>query len=911
MNTKIQGMTVEIGGSTAGLSAALKDIRKEAGDTQRELSEINKLLKFDPENTVLQAQKLTALGEAVKIASDKVEAFHQAQEKVDELFRNKEIDADAYNNFTRQLIQAEQELEKAEKVQRDYISSLDKTEEEADDAAKEVKKLGEKTEDSADKAEKSKDKWDKLGSILGTVGKAVGAAVTAISGALVAAGKEAFEIGVEYESAFAGVKKTVDATDEQLAALSDGIRAMAMEIPATTTEIAEVAEAAGQLGIATDDILDFTRVMIDLGESTNLSADEAASSLAKLANITGMQAEDYSRLGAAIVDLGNHFATTEADIVEMTTRLASTGSVVGLSESQMLAVATALSSVGIEAEAGGSAISKLMKNMEVAVQTYGTAASVIDSTGYSLRELELMSANQSKDFKALADEIGVTSTELNGYINSVKKMEQYSSIAGQTADEFIASWGTDAVVAMDSFITGLGNSEEAGKSAVEVLQEMGLTEVRLSNAVLALASSGGILTEAVNTSTQAWEENTALTNEAEQRYATMESQLAILTNTAKDFGITLYESMTNPMTGLIDFANEQLVLLSDAFRNEGMEGLLAALDEVIANVVTYIADHAETVIDTSLEILFSIVDALLANLDTLTEAASGIVLTLVQKIIEYLPELVNAAVEIVTTLAADIGEALPELIPAAVEAIQMIIKGLLDNLDLIVEAAFSLVTGLCEGILASIPQLAEQAPVLIGALITGLLDCIPVLIECAIELLGALTEGFVENMILVTSSTMEVVSGIRDTFVNYDWAALGKNLLEGIGNGIKNAWNSLKTTVTDAANKIKDAFCDLFDINSPSKVMADLVGKNLADGIGVGFTDEIDRVAKDMAESLPLSEFNHDIQTVFHGSYDRDYSEDINITMPILLDGKPIAERTSKLQRNMSVGRYRAAGVSV
>lgn len=904
-------MTVEIGGSTAGLSAALKDIRKEAGDTQRELSEINKLLKFDPENTVLQAQKLAALGDAVKIASEKVEAFHQAHEKVDELFRKGEIDADAYNNFTRQLIQAEQELEKAEKAQKNYTSSLDTLGDEADQTAKEVKQLGEKTEDSADKAEKSKDKWDKLGSVLGTVGKAVGVAVTAISGALAAAGKEAFQIGMEYESAFAGVKKTVDATDEQLAALSDGIRNMAMEIPATTTEIAGVAEAAGQLGIATDDILDFTRVMIDLGESTNLSADEAASSLAKLANITGMQAEDYSRLGAAIVDLGNHFATTEADIVAMTTRLASTGAVVGLSEAQMLAVATALSAVGIEAEAGGSAISKLMKNMEVSVKTYDGAVEMIERTGRSLRNLELLEANGSKYFKMAADEIGVTSTELSKAIDTVRKMEQYSSIAGQSIDEFIDAWGNDAVVAMDSFITGLGNSEAAGKSAVEVLQEMGLTEIRLSNAVLALASSGGILTEAVNTSNTAWSENTALTNEAEQRYATMESQLAILANTARDFGITLYESMTNPITGLIDFANEQLVLLSDAFRNEGMEGLLAALDEVIANVVTYIADHAETVIDTSLEILFSLVDALLANLDKLTEAASGIVLTLVQKIIEYLPELVKAAVEIVTMLAADIGEALPELIPAAVEAVRSIVAGLIDNVGLLVDAAIALILGLADGLMAALPELSEKAPEIVVSLVNGIVENLPKLTEAAVELIVTLTEGLADNTEVVIDAGFAVMEALWDTITEVDWLELGGNIMNGIMDGILAGIRGIGNVLSKVKDGIVGGFKELFDINSPSKVMADEIGFNLADGIGVGFMDEIDRVAKDMAESLPLSEFGHDIQTVFHGSYDRDYYEDINITMPILLDGKPIAERTSKLQRNMSVGRYRAAGVSV
>ena len=151
---------------------------------------------------------------------------------------------------------------------------------------------------------------------------------TPVVGLGVAAGKTA----IDFESAFAGVKKTVDATDEQLDKLETGIRDMTKEIPASATAISEVAEAAGQLGIKTENILGFTRVMIDLGESTNLSADEAATSLARLANITGMSQKDFDRLGSTIVDLGNNLATTESEIVAMGLRLAGAGSQIGLSE---------------------------------------------------------------------------------------------------------------------------------------------------------------------------------------------------------------------------------------------------------------------------------------------------------------------------------------------------------------------------------------------------------------------------------------------------------------------------------------------------------------------------------------------------------------------------------------------------
>lgn len=184
-----------------------------------------------------------------------------------------------------------------------------------------------------------------------------------IKDAYIAAG----EASIEYESDVTGVYKTVDGTDAQLAAIDDAIKDMATDIPATTKEIAGVAESAGQLGIATQDVMDFSRVMIDLGESTNLSAEQAATSLAKFSNITGTLPENYSRLGSVIVDLGNNFATTEADITEMGTRLASGGKLAGLTEPQILALSAAMSSVGIEAEAGGTAMTQTLSAIEKAV----------------------------------------------------------------------------------------------------------------------------------------------------------------------------------------------------------------------------------------------------------------------------------------------------------------------------------------------------------------------------------------------------------------------------------------------------------------------------------------------------------------------------------------------------------------
>lgn len=334
--------------------------------------------------------------------------------------------------------------------------------------------------------------WGSLSKKMEKVGKSLTKYVTT---PIIGAGALSIKSAIDFESAFAGVRKTVDATGAQFAALEEGIRSMAQEIPAAATEIAGVAEAAGQLGIETDNILGFTRTMIDLGEATNLSATDAATALARLANITQMPQTEFDRLGSTIVALGNNLATTEAEIVEMGLRLAGAGKQVGMSEAEILSLAGALSSVGIEAEAGGSAFSRVMAQMQLATETGG---------------------------QALTD---------------------FASVAGMSADEFRQAFQEDAASAIISFIEGLGNAEDRGTSAIKVLDDMGITEIRLRDALLRAAGAGDLFNESIKIGTTAWKENVALTKEAQQRYETTASQLQILRNNIYEVGMQFAEIM--------------------------------------------------------------------------------------------------------------------------------------------------------------------------------------------------------------------------------------------------------------------------------------------------------------------------------------------------------------------------------
>lgn len=473
------------------------------------------------DNLVRVNEELDKLKDSGNIDSD---AYKSLIEQKESLERSIAKNSDSFNKFSTFADNWETNLNKAETELLGTKKAIDETASALDSAKQNAGDFGGEMADTGEKAVGMKDKTTEALETIAAVASALG--LERVFGEIKNSISECITASIDFETALTGVTKTVSGTPEELERVKQGIKDLSQEIPASAIEIAGVAETAGQLGIAAGDIIDFTKVMVELGTATNMSSGEAASSLAKFANITGMAAKDYERLGSVIVELGNNTATTESDIVSMATRLASSGELTGLSEAQIIAMAAALSSLGTEAEAGGTALSKTLKTIETAVATYGTAQKAIEESGRSLRDLEMLQSNHGKDFKLVADSLGLTAGELGKYVKTVRDMEDYSETAGISADEFAAAWGDNAVRALDKFVRGLNE----GENAIQKLSDMGITEVRQSDALLKMAASENILTNALDMAEEAWKKNIALSEEAGRAYGTTASKMQILEN---------------------------------------------------------------------------------------------------------------------------------------------------------------------------------------------------------------------------------------------------------------------------------------------------------------------------------------------------------------------------------------------
>lgn len=305
---------------------------------------------------------------------------------------------------------------------------------------------------------------------------------------IVGFGLAAAKTALDFQNAFIGVQKTVEATPKQLAAMNERFKQMSTLMPVAATDLMKIGESAGQLGIQTANITSFTKTIAMLGATTNLAGDEGATQLARFANITQMSQDNFDRLGSTIVALGNNLATTEAEIVAMGMRLAGAGNVVNLSESQIMGMAGTLTSLGINAEAGGTAFSKVMMSINDAVAKGGPMLSV------------------------------------------------FARVSGTSAKQLATTFKKDAAGGILAFVEGLAKMRAEGKNVNKILEALEFNDIRVKDALLRASGSGDLFRKAMQIGNKAWKENNALTREAKLRFASWSSQLVIAWNKLKLLG---------------------------------------------------------------------------------------------------------------------------------------------------------------------------------------------------------------------------------------------------------------------------------------------------------------------------------------------------------------------------------------
>lgn len=286
--------------------------------------------------------------------------------------------------------------------------------------------------------------------------------------------------------------------------------------------------------------------------------------------------------------------------------------------------------------------------------------------------------------------------------------------------------------------------------------------------------------------------------------------------------------------------------------SQGIESLLGKLSEAIPRIVSFVGDVAGAVLEAAPEILASLSEGITSTLPDLLPVVVDLIMAFAQFLIDEAPELVETAISLVLALVSGITSALPELIPAAVDMVISICDALIDNLDLLIDGAISLVVALALGIIDNLPKLVAKIPDLIEALVVAIIEHTPELIVASIQILVALARGLIQSVGILVKKAPELISAIGQAIADAAvklWE-IGKNIVDGLWEGIKNAWHSVVEWVQNAISNLVGGIKDFLGIRSPSRLMMS-VGDMMAEGLGIGFVKEMDKVADQMEDAIP------------------------------------------------------------
>jgi len=369
----------------------------------------------------------------------------------------------------------------------------------------------------------------------------------------------------------------------------------------------------------------------------------------------------------------------------------------------------------------------------------------------------------------------------------------------------------------------------------------------------------------------------------------LDDQLSLLKKSFKvaavNIGTVFMPAISKVVAGLLDLAR-------------GSAGAGETLKTGIINAINSVIDYLPKIGEFAAMIIPLIVDTVVSTLPQLLQAAIDIVVTLADMLIEYLPELIPAAIGMILTLVQGLVNNLPLLIDTAIDLILAIVDGLIASLPIIIEMAPQIIEALINGIVYAIPQLLEAAWAIIIALINYLLDPnnLVTLARAGISIIIAIGKGIIDNVKNLIDVVPKIFNAVKDAFANSGWIDIGKNMINGIITGVKNAIPAMIDTLKNAGRKGLDAVKDFFKIKSPSRLFRDEVGQYIPQGIAVGVENEMpdtaDRIKKSIKDNTDVDDMVNGFNTISRMRANN--SQPIQLTVPVYIGNEELKTYTYK-----------------
>lgn len=572
-------------------------------------------------------------------------------------------------------------------------------------------------------------------------------------------------------------------------------------------ELKKTEKAMDNLSKETEDTEKKTK---DMGDA----ADNAGGKLGGLKAAAGVAVKAVAAVGAACVAaVGAFFGLAEA------TRE---------SRNDMAKLETSFQTAGLSAE-----------NAE---KTFTDLYGILGDEGAAVEAAQQL-AKISKDEKDLAANTRILTGVMAEYGNSIPLEGLAEGIAASSAMSSVQGVLADALewqgVNLDDFnakLAALSTEEERSALIQETLTglygESADAYAKNNAQIIAANEAQAKLNDSLN----------ELGAIAEPIMTTLKNLAADLLTTITPFVSLMGEGLAGALNGTEGAADSMA---------EGLSGILNAAVEKISEMLPF-------VVDTIIAIVPKLLDTLMTQAPVILESLLGMVEQVVNELLpvllEKLPLFITTLMTMVSMVSTKLGEMLPTLIPLIIDTVIMLAETLLDNIDMLIDAGISLLMGLADGLIAALPRLIEKIPVIIDKLISAITRNLPKILQMGIDLTLKLASGLIKAVPQLVSKIPQIIKsitgGLKDGISKVK--DIGKDLIKGLWNGISDMVGWLGEKIKGFGKGVMDGLKSFFKIKSPSRLMADVVGKNLALGIGKGFTDNIGEVNKDIQSAFNI-----------------------------------------------------------
>lgn len=898
MSKGLKGITVTIDGNVTPLNQALSSVNANAKSLQTELKGVNSLLKLDPTNTDLLKQKQVILKEAVAETENKLKLLTQAQKEM--AAAGKDINDEQYRNLQREIVLTTQKLNDLKSQQ----TTFQKLKTEAGNFATKVGEI-------ANKIPIVNKLTTAFGSAAGKIKETVSqsAAVQKIGSAVDSARSK-----VEaFKNAHPAVQKIADA----FGSAKDKVNDLKEKLPSVSQAMSAVGNAAASAAKGGFTVL--TNVVGGTVKAFGAFAAAAGTAAVAVGKAAVSSYADYEQLAGGVDTL---FGESSSKVQQYADNAYKTA---GMSANQYLETVTGFSASLLQSLGGDTAAAAEKADMAITDMSDNA-----NKMGSDMESIKNAYAGFAKGQFTLLDNLklgyGGTKTEMQRLLDDATKLSgvEYDissyadivdaihvvqtemGITGTTAKEASStiSGSIDSMKgAYQNLMTGLADGDADLDALIDDLANSVLTVI--DNIVPRILETVPRIVEAVP------QLATSLSTVANELVAQAGTLMQTLLPPLLDAFFTLIQTAISTLPTLLpQLLNAAMTLFTGILSGlqQTIPLLLAMLPEMISNVTATLTANLPQIIESGIDILVSLVNGITEALPSLIQAVIDLFPVIVTNITQQLPKIVESGLNLLVSLVNGIVQAIPKLVAMLPTIISTVVSTLTSMLPQIIQMGITLLNSLISGIINAIPQLVAALPQVLNAIITTITQNLPKIIQSGIELIGALISGLIQAIPSLIAAVPKIISAIWDTIMNTDWLSLGKNIIDGVIQGVKNAASSLISVFKDLASSALDAVKEFFGIASPSRVMRDQVGKmipaGMAIGVEEGMDDEEDRIVDAMRKGVPTtidSYINTKAGSVTTAGYSQNggFQQNISIYSPTQLSPSEVARQTRNQTRQM------------